>query len=337
MTQSFPTEWPNAYPNTQASALFKQNNHDFKVTEIPLHSPTGEGEHIWLYVKKDGANTAYVAQCIADFAGVKEKDVGFAGLKDRYAITEQWFSVYFPKGDTPDFLTLQHDEFEILKQTRHTKKLRRGDLYGNTFEIILREIQGNKQLIESNLGRIAEDGIPNYFGAQRFGHHGDNIEQGRRMLAREIRVRNAKKKGIYLSAVRSFIFNEILAERIRADLWAQPLVGDVFDDENLPTGALWGRGRVNTSEAAGAIENSIAKRYPELCEGLEHAGLSQERRSLVAMPNEFNCEWLASDRLKLNFSLKAGQYATAVIDEILKVEEPQRLTQPSATNSQPAE
>ena len=125
--------------------------------------------------------------------------------------------------------------------------------------------------------------------------------------------------------MRSFIFNEILAKRINQGLWGKTLEGDVLDDKQLPTGTMWGRGRVSTTDAAQALENSISEKYTDLCEGLEHAGLSQERRSLVAMPEQFKWEWLADDVLRLNFSLPAGCYATSVIGEILQVTEPERL------------
>lgn len=325
MSDKLPS-WQRAYSTSNATALLKQNNADFSVTELPASSPTGEGEHIWLYVKKNGANTGYVAQCIAEFAKVKEMGVGYAGLKDRHAVTEQWFSVYFPKGETPDFLSLKHEEFSVLKQTRHVKKLRRGDLLGNQFEIVLREVQGDKTAIEENLALIQAHGAPNYFGAQRFGHDGGNVEQGRMMLAREIRVRNNKKKAIYLSAVRSFIFNEILADRVKQGLWGKTLEGDVLNERNMPTGAMWGRGRVTTSDVAQSLENDIGEKYADLCEGLEHAGLTQERRSLVAMPDHFVWEWLTDDVLRLSFSLPAGCYATTVISEILEAHEPERFT-----------
>lgn len=318
-------DWPSVYLKTNASAILKRTNNDFCVIELPLVTPQGEGEHIWLYVKKDGANTNYVAQCLADFAKIKEKDVGYAGLKDRHAITEQWFSIYYPKGEAPNFLSLKHNEFTVLEQTRHIKKLRRGDLLGNTFNIVLRNVQGNQNAIETNLAQIQTHGVPNYFGAQRFGHNGGNVEQGRMMLAREIRVHGSKKKGIYLSAVRSFIFNEILAERIKRGLWGKTLDGDVFDDKHLSTGAMWGRGRVTTSSEVQNLENEVAMRFAELCEGLEHAGLKQERRSLVAMPENFSWHWEDEDTLQLNFSLKAGQYATSVIAEILEPQETVRL------------
>ncbi len=325
MTYTVLPQWPKTYPDTQARGWLKRSNADFLVTEQALAEPSGEGEHIWLLVKKDGANTAYVAQCLADYADVKTMDVGYAGLKDRYAITEQWFSIYFPKGETPDFMQLKHEEFTVLSQSRHVKKIRRGDLLGNTFEIILRDIEGDQARIEANLQQVQQHGVPNYFGHQRFGHDGGNVEQGRMMLAREIRVRNQKKKGIYLSAVRSFVFNEILSTRINNGQWGKTLDGDILDAQDIPTGALWGRGRVTTTAEAADLENAIAEQHAALCEGMEHAGLSQERRALAAIPKDMAWQWLDNTQLKLSFSLAAGYYATSVLREILDAQEPERL------------
>ena len=320
-------QWPNAYPASGAGATLKLLNEDFIVTELPLQLPCGEGEHLWLDIEKSGANTAFVAQQLADAAGVQEMDVGYAGLKDRHAITRQWFSIHLPKGETPDLTLLQHPEFKVLGQSRHLKKLRPGDLQGNRFRIVLRDVTGNRGAIEANLEAVASHGVPNYFGAQRFGHDGGNVEQGRAMLAREIRVRNPKKKGIYLSAVRSFVFNEVLALRIAQGLWGSSLPGDVMDESGRPTGPLWGRGRVSTTDQAQALENGVARQHAALCDGMEHAGLDQERRALVATPKEMSWEWPQSDRLVLAFSLPAGNYATSVLDEILRTTEPDRHTQ----------
>jgi tRNA pseudouridine13 synthase len=320
-------QWPNAYPASGASATLKRLNEDFVVTELPLQLPSGEGEHIWLDVEKNGANTAFVAQQLAEAAGVQERDVGYAGLKDRHAITRQWFSVYLPKGEAPDLTLLQHPEFKVLGQRRHVKKLRRGDLQGNRFRILLRDVTGDRGAMESNLRALASHGVPNYFGAQRFGHNGGNVEQGRAMLAREIRVRNPKKKGIYLSAVRSFIFNEVLALRIQQGLWGKTLPGDVMDNAARPTGPLWGRGRVNTSDQAQALENAVAERHAILCDGMEHAGLDQERRALVAIPLELSWTWPQAQQLLLTFSLPAGTYATSVLNELLSTKEPERNTE----------
>jgi tRNA pseudouridine13 synthase len=317
-------QWPSAYPTSGASASLKLLNEDFIVTELPLQLPAGEGEHIWLDVEKNGANTAFVAQQLAEAAGVQERDVGYAGLKDRYAITRQWFSIYLPKGETPDLTQLQHPEFKVLSQSRHVKKLRPGDLQGNRFRIVLRDVTGDRNAIEANLQAIASHGVPNYFGAQRFGHDGGNVEQGRAMLAREIRVRNPKMKGIYLSAVRSFVFNEVLALRIQQGLWGKTLPGDVMDEAGRPTGPLWGRGRVITTDQAQALENGVAERHATLCNGMEHAGLDQERRALVASPAQTSWEWPQANQLVLTFSLPAGVYATSVLNEVLRTTEPDR-------------
>jgi len=319
-------QWPHACPPSGASATLKLLDEDFIVTELPLQLPSGEGEHLWLDIEKRGANTVFVAQQLAAAAKVDEKDVGYAGLKDRHAITRQWFSIHLPKGETPDLTRLLHPEFKVLSQARHVKKLRAGDLQGNRFRIVLRDVTGDRDAVEANLEAVASHGVPNYFGPQRFGHDGGNVEQGRAMLAREIRVRNPKKKGIYLSAVRSFIFNEVLALRIREGLWGKTLPGDVMDDAGRPTGPLWGRGRVITTDQAQALENGVAGRHALLCDGMEHAGLDQERRALVASPAEMSWSWPQADHLVLAFSLPAGTYATAVLGEILHTTEPDRRT-----------
>ena len=320
-------QWPTAYPASGAGATLKRLNEDFVVTELPLQLPGGEGEHLWLDVQKNGANTAFVAQQLAEAAGVQARDVGYAGLKDRYAITRQWFSIHLPKGETPDLTQHRHPEFTVLSQRRHVKKLRPGDLRGNRFRIVLRDVTGERNAIEANLEAVASRGVPNYFGAQRFGFEGGNVTQGQAMLAREIRVRNPKKKGLYLSAVRSFVFNEVLALRIEQGLWGQRLPGDVMDEAGRPTGPLWGRGRVSTTDEAQALENAVAERHATLCHGMEHAGLDQERRALVATPADMSWEWPQADQLVLTFSLPAGTYATAVLNEILRTTEPQRHTE----------
>ncbi|MEQ1683055.1 MAG: tRNA pseudouridine(13) synthase TruD [Burkholderiaceae bacterium] len=317
-------QWPNAYPASGASATLKLLNQDFVVTELPLQRPSGAGEHLWLDIEKDGANTAFVAQQLAEAASVPERDVGYAGLKDRYAITRQWFSIYLPKGQTPDLTLLQHPEFKVLSQSRHVKKLRPGDLQGNRFRIVLRDVTGDRDAIEANLEAVASQGVPNYFGAQRFGFEGGNVEQGRAMLARENHARNPKKKGLYLSAVRSFVFNEVLALRIQQGLWGKTLPGDVMNEVGLPTGPLWGRGRVITTDQAQALENEVAERHATLCDGMEHAGLDQDRRALVARPVGMSWEWPQADQLVLTFSLPAGSYATSVLIEILRATEPDR-------------
>jgi len=348
MNDSALPEWPTLYPVTAASGWLKSRNEDFCVHEIPLALPCGDGEHIWLEIEKSGVNTGWIAKQLADIAGVKEMDVGYAGLKDRHAITRQWFSIYLPRVEIPDFSALEQtpsdEQVRILQVRRHSKKLRRGELLGNRFEIRLRDIVGETEALERNLSLIQQGGVPNYFGEQRFGHQGGNIDAGRKMLSGELSVKHRGKKSIYLSAVRSLIFNEVLAQRIRAGNVSQLIDGDVASEQiingsAIATAPLWGRGRLATSGEALALETDIANRYPEVCDGLEHRGLKQERRALLAWPEQFSWQWLSSEPgaartadpawrgssgkdLALRFSLASGYYATSVIRELLTALEP---------------
>lgn len=341
----WPPNWPNAWPCTGAKGTLKSVPDDFKVNEEALVEPCGEGEHIWLRVEKTGANTAWIASRIAEIAGVREMDVGYAGLKDRHAVTQQWFSIYLPPnkivGNGPDFSLLNSDESRLLLQTRHSKKLRPGELKANHFEIRIRDVEGDQGKINDNLEHLRQDGYPNYFGLQRFGHDGGNIPQGIAMLRREIRVRNRKKKGLYLSSIRSMIFNEVLANRVRAGNWNQVLPGDCLSDAGLPTGPLWGRGRSAASEQALDIEQAALVHFDDILDALEHAGLSQERRSLVVKPERLEWQWElpeAGERpsLRVRFSLSAGYYATSLLAEVMTLSEPIRLAGASeATQSLP--
>ena len=213
----------------------------------------------------------------------------------------------------------------MLSQSRHAKRLRPGDLQGNRFRIVLRDVTGEREAIEATLQAVASQGVPNHFGAQRFGHGGGDVEQGRAMLAREIRVRTPKKKGLYLSALRSFVFNEVLALRIERRLWGETLPGDVMDEAGRPTGPLWGRGRVITTDQAQAPENGVAERHATVCGGMEYAGLDHECRALVASPADMSWDWPQADQLVLAFSLRAGTYATTLLNEILLTTEPDRF------------
>jgi len=147
---------------------------------------------------------------------------------------------------------------------------------------VLREVGGDREAIEVNLKGVAAQGVPNCYGARRFSFDGCHVEQGRAMPARETRVRNPKQKGIYLSAVRSLAFYEVLALRIQQGLGGRSLPGDVMDESGRSTGPLWGRGRVTTADETQALEDGVAARRATLCDGLEHAGRDQERRTLVA-------------------------------------------------------
>ncbi len=320
--------WPTAWPETGCHGMFKSIPEDFDVEELPSDVPSGEGEHVWLWVEKRGANTVWVAAQLARYVGVKEKDVGFAGIKDRHAVTRQWFSIYLPRQEAPDLTQIEHEEYRVIEQTRHARKLRRGELTGNRFVIRLRNIRGNRDALESNLEQLKTSGYPNYFGEQRFGHDGGNLEAGMAMLTGKLRVRQHNKKSIYLSAVRSWLFNQVVAERVRQDNWTVMLPGD---PESFPTGPLWGRGRSAAHLETGQLETRVTDRCTEVCDALEHAGLSQERRALQVRPVGLYWEWCPGEEkendsdLILTFTLGAGYYATSLLRELLTLEEPERV------------
>jgi len=339
--------WPKAYPETQAQGMLKIKPEDFQVDEIPLVSPSGEGEHIYLHIKKREVNTHWVSRLLAEKFGVKELDVSYAGQKDRYAVTTQWFSIYAPKVEMVlESRPFPDEDIEILAQTRHSKKLRRGDHIGNRFEIVLRDIKSSesetenegidhlKQAVEDNLQKIKLNGVPNYFGLQRFGRGGGNMDQALAMLTGQRREKNRQKKSMYLSAARSYIFNQVLGARIEQGLWGKPLAGDIDTSANetqnasQATAPMWGRGRLNSQAETLALEKNIAEPLEDLCNGMEHAGLNQERRAIVSSIENMQWQWLESDEstvgLKISFALASVHYATSVLQEFINVIEPDR-------------
>ena len=342
-------DWPKAYPETSAHGILKLKPEDFQVDEIPLMTPKGEGEHIYLHIKKREVNTHWVARLLAEKFGVKEHDVSYAGQKDRYAVTTQWFSIYAPKIEIDlEKRPFPDEDIEILVQTRHSKKLRRGDLIGNRFNIVLRDIKTAddsadlqasdlQQAIEDNLQKIKLNGVPNYFGLQRFGRGGGNMDQALAMLTGQRREKNRQKKSMYLSAARSYIFNEVLSARIEQDMWGKPLTGDVdtsaneTQDANKATAPMWGRGRLNSQTETLALEQKISEPLQDLCNGMEHAGLNQERREIVSSIENLQWQWLTegsgednSAALNISFALASGHYATSVLQEFIQVTEPDR-------------
>ena len=338
-------DWPKAYPETHAQGMLKLKPEDFQVDEIPLMIPAGEGEHIYLHIKKREVNTHWVARLLSEKFGVKEHDVSYAGQKDRYAVTTQWFSIYAPKIDIAlEARPFPDEDIEILTQTRHSKKLRRGDLVGNRFNIVLRDlkfaeaesVEGSpvatlKAAIEQNLEAIKENGVPNYFGLQRFGRGGGNMDQALAMLTGQRREKNRQKKSMYLSAARSYIFNQVLAARIEQGLWGKSLAGDIdvaakdTQNANQATAPMWGRGRLNSHTDTLALEQKISEPLQDLCNGMEHAGLNQERREIVSSIENMQWQWLDNDDLNISFGLASGHYATSVLQEFISVTEPDRF------------
>ena len=284
----------------------RSENTDFQVDEILGFDPKGEGEHLYLHIRKTGQNTVWVKEQLARKLGVKPQDIGHSGLKDRHAVTTQWLSIYKP-GIDPDLSDLDIDGVEILQNLRHTNKLRPGMHQYNRFRILVSEISDAGDM-ESLLEQIRSHGFPNYFGEQRFGHDGNNLAIGWSLLQKR-KLRQHKKKSIYLSALRSFVFNQVLTVRIEAT----PDQVFAFD----MTGPLWGRGRLDVSPEQNEFELQVLKPWQALCEALEFSGLNQERRELFQRADEMTWEWPQQDKLLLDFCLPPGSYATALLHEIV--------------------
>ncbi|WP_347988810.1 tRNA pseudouridine(13) synthase TruD [Methylomonas sp. AM2-LC] len=331
-------EWPYAFGSPSVSGNIKTQVDDFIVEEILSFTPEGSGEHAFLYIEKCGENTEYVARLLARHAGVRQRDVSFAGLKDRHGRTRQWFSVWLPGKQDPDWQVLSSENLQFLQIIRHARKLKRGVLAGNQFRLIIRNCQGDMTCCIKQLQAIKQFGFPNYFAEQRFGHHGQNLNKALAMF-QGLSVKR-EQRSLYLSAARSFLFNLILAERVTEQTWQQAIAGEVFklhqtnsvfrsenDDGNLtdrlisgdihPTGVLWGKGDSGVSNDCLALERHIITKHPALMEGLLKAGLEIDRRALRVIPENLQWEFYG-DNLHLEFRLPAGSYATALLREIIR-------------------
>ncbi|MDE2278950.1 MAG: tRNA pseudouridine(13) synthase TruD [Xanthomonadaceae bacterium] len=319
------------------TARLRVTHEDFLVEEILGYDADGSGEHALLWVEKRGANTDWLARELAKFAGVPPLAVGYAGLKDRHAITRQAFTVQLAGKPDPDWSAFPHDNVKVLAATRHGRKLKRGALRGNRFVLTLREVQGERGRAEQALAAIAARGVPNYFGEQRFGREGGNLDQARAMFAGR-RV-DRDKRGFLLSAARSQIFNSVLAARVERGTWDAPLDGEIWSlagsrswfgpepysdllAERLargdihPSGPLWGQGEPPAAGDAGALEREIAAAHADLAQGIAAARMDQERRPLRLLPKDLRWRWPAEDVLEMSFELPAGAYATVVAREV---------------------
>jgi tRNA pseudouridine13 synthase len=322
------------------SARIRTTPEDFLVEELDAFAPDGTGEHLLLTIEKRGMNTAFAAQRIAAWAGVPESAIGYAGMKDRHAVTRQRFSVQLPGRVAPDIATLESDELRVLAADRHTRKLQRGALRGNRFVLTLRDVVGDAKAIEHRLGELAVHGFPNYFGEQRFGHGGGNLEAAQRMFAGQ-RVRR-NRRGLLLSAARSELFNLVLAARVADGSWCRGLPGELwmlegsrsvfgpeYDPVALaervaahdvhPSGPLWGRGELRTVDACRALEVAALAPFETIRAGLEAAGLKQERRALRTIAAALHAEWLLPGELRLRFELTPGSYATSLLRSLGEV------------------
>ena len=299
---------PRAYVGPLVEGSIRAEPADFCVDELPSIVPTGDGEHLWLRIEKIGVNTHRVAADLAREFAVDLVDVSYAGMKDRHAIARQWFSVR-----TPRDLGAGSADWRVIEARRHARKLRRGELAGNAFRIRIRDVDGDRAGLAARVATLVAGGAPNYFGEQRFGRN--NVERARAWVCRRPRPPvSALAKGLHLSTARALLFNAVLARRVLESTWDRAIEGDVEAD-GAPTGPLWGRGRPATTGCARQFEAAALAPYHEWLDPLEHLGLAQERRTLVARPRNMTVAVDGSD-VELAFELAPGQYATTVLREV---------------------
>ena len=334
---------PHALGGPVGRGTIKITPEDFVVEEILGFELSGEGEHVFLLIEKRGENTEYVARQLGRYAGVPVRHVSYAGLKDRHGRTLQWFSIQLPGQTGPDWSGLNSDTIRVMDVTRNARKLRKGAASGNRFALTVRDITATRELVEARLADIVRQGVPNYFGPQRFGRDGQNIEQAKALFAEPGRRIEPYKRGLYLSAARSKIFNDILAERVSTGQWNQAIPGDVFmfsdsksffkpealdadilqrvrDHAIHPSGVLWGRDPSTTTDEAYKIENEVATQMPDLSQGLVASGMDTARRPLRLCPSDLAWEFPEPGKLRLCFTLPAGAYATTVLRELVSMD-----------------
>jgi len=326
------------------SAIFRSSPEDFRVEELLGFTPSGGGEHCLLWVEKCQLSSNEAAGLLAQQLGIRKRLVSHCGLKDRNAITRQWFSVHLPGQESP---AAQHWDIEglrVLKITRNARKLRRGVHEGNRFTIRLRQCSFSPQSTTERWRLICERGVPNYFGQQRFGRDGNNVDKARALMRGELKVNDRQLRGLFLSAARSEVFNAVVAQRVAKGTWGTPLDGEVygfadnhsiilpskqrgdeserFDAHQLElTAPLWGAGKPLSTGAVLNFESGIVAQHEDLCEGLSEFGLRQQRRVIRLRPSETSTAWQGQD-LVLNFDLPKGAYATTVLGELCDLEAP---------------
>ena len=321
------------------TALLKAECTDFVVKEQLGYDMSGDGEFVAVKVRKTDCNTLFVGEQLAKFAGISARNMSYAGLKDRKAVTEQWFSLQMPGQPTPDFSQFSLEGVEILDVTRHQRKIRIGSLQGNHFEILLRNAEETNEL-KVRLDFLAKNGFPNYFTEQRFGRDGNNLTQALRWANGEIKVKDRHKRSFYLSAARSEIFNLIVSKRMELDLAQQILVGDVLQlngshswfvvDESedlaqlqqrlaqqdvLLTAPLIGE----EEKSAVDFEHEIFAQHQALFALMRQERMKAARRPILMQPQQFQWKF-EPNGLRLQFDLPAGSYATALIRELVNVE-----------------
>lgn len=334
-------DWPPALGEPVARGVLRSVPEDFVVEERLPFEPEGEGEHVFLYLEKRELTTPELAGSLSSLSGAHPRDIGYCGMKDRNALTRQWFSVGMAGRPEPDWQALEAGgQVRVLSATRHRRKLRRGVHRANRFQLRLRDLSGERAVIEARLALLRARGVPNYFGGQRFGREGATLVQARRWMERGGRV-SRNRKSIYLSCLRSLLFNRLLAARVGDGGWDRPQAGDICmlagsrslfaveapdaallrrcaEHDLHPALPLWGSG-------GGVLAGAAAQYRPQLaeesatCEFLERKGLQLDWRATRLLPDDFCWQFCEDDSLLLTFELGAGGFATALLTGFAQV------------------
>jgi len=324
----------------QGLGQLKASPEDFLVVEDLGFAPDGEGEHLLVRILKNGCNTRFVADALAKFLKIHAREVSFAGQKDKHAVTEQWLCARLPGKEMPDMLQFQLEGCQVLEYARHKRKLRLGALKGNQFTLVLREVT-HRDDVEQRLQAIADQGVPNYFGAQRFGIGGSNLLGALRWAQSDAPVRDRNKRSFWLSAARSALFNQLVSARLKKTDFNQVVDGDALqlagrgswfvatDDEMselqtrvdarelMVTAALPGSGDWGTQRAALAFEQETLADQGELQSLLVREKVEAARRAMLLYPQQLCWNWWDDVTVELRFWLPAGSFATSVVRELI--------------------
>lgn len=333
--------------------VIKRAPEDFLVDEIPAYEPCGAGDHVYVHFKKRGLNTDDVVRAIAKATGADPRECGVAGLKDKVAITTQWISVLGRDPTLEDRIrALAIDGVEILEVKRHGNKLRTGHLRGNRFEIVVRDVPADAAAgALAAFEHIAREGVPNAFGAQRFGKHGDNVERARAWLTGKERAPgDPRLRRLHFSALQAAIFNAVLDERVKDGSWVVPLDGDLLKKEDTgglfvcadvqadreraargevcPTGPILGDRMRQPEREALALEQRIAapfiegidlKRARSLGEGTRRALRLRVTDTFAELMNSAHESGEQGSALRVRFVLPKGAYATTVLSNVFEI------------------
>ena len=324
-----------AFPPTSIAGQLRQNPEDFRVDEWLGFEPDGCGEFLYLQIEKTGANTDWVARTLAQRLGLSRREVSHSGLKDRHAVTVQWLSVHLPGKPNPDLSEIAIEGVRFLRAERHGKKLRIGTHRANRFAIRLSEFKDPERQLTDRCELIRQYGFPNYFGPQRFGRDGKNVEMAEKMVLGGARVRDRSRRSLMLSVARARIFNHWLADRVQAETWRLPqqhdyvmlngtrsFFGPLDDPEAEAERALALdlhvagplAGKPGRSAEWTSSESLLRETHDAWIKGLEKLGAKLDRRAArVAVP-----DLEVDDKLSptLRFTLPRGAYATALFSEI---------------------